>query len=190
MLNWSQTRLLATLIAATVVTMEPVSWLTFGIPPCIVNPKNYGTYYTESNECPTFHVFLFKFLASIFEVLGDPNWVVAIFTIVLAVSTIGLWIATIFLYRAGEEQIAIARLTAEAAKAAADEAIIANATSRAQIQANIAIPVDPKSKIKISKDRKITVSLNLVNNGGSVARSIEIQVEVIVRTERELAPEI
>jgi hypothetical protein len=109
MLNWSQARLLTTLIAAIAVVMEPMSWLTSGIPPCIVNPENYSAYYADGDKCPTFHVFLFKFLARIFETLGDPNWVVAIFTVILAISTIGLWVATISLYRAGEKQFGLAR---------------------------------------------------------------------------------
>src|SRR5437773_6606543 len=45
---------------------------------------------------------------------SDP---VAFFTLVLAVSTIGLWVATIGLYHAGERQIAVA---ASASRAAAE----------------------------------------------------------------------
>src|SRR5882672_3875935 len=39
----------------------------------------------------------------------DP---VALFTLVLAVSTVGLWVATIALYRAGERQLALTTKTA------------------------------------------------------------------------------
>ena len=42
----------------------------------------------------------------------DP---VAFFTLVLAISTIGLWGATIFLYRAGEKQIKVAQIGSNAA---------------------------------------------------------------------------
>lgn len=44
---------------------------------------------------------------------SDP---VALFTFVLAVSTIGLWVATVFLYRAGERQIGIAKRAADIAE--------------------------------------------------------------------------
>jgi hypothetical protein len=40
---------------------------------------------------------------------SDP---VALFTLVLAISTIGLWVATVFLYRAGEKQFQHARRSA------------------------------------------------------------------------------
>jgi hypothetical protein len=94
MLAWSQTRLLITLGIATLLLMEPVSWLTADISSCIVNPENYGAYYANGNHCPTFHVFLLKCLARVLEHLGDPNWVIADFTVVLALSTIGLWVIT------------------------------------------------------------------------------------------------
>src|ERR1700730_18561949 len=51
---------------------------------------------------------------------SDP---VALFTFVLAISTIGLWGATVFLYRAGERQIAVARTAANAADLSARAAI-------------------------------------------------------------------
>src|SRR6266566_4417332 len=51
---------------------------------------------------------------------SDP---VAFFTFVLAVSTIGLWVATVFLYRAGEKQIGVARDAADSAKQSAEAAI-------------------------------------------------------------------
>lgn len=48
---------------------------------------------------------------------ADP---VALFTLVLAVSTIGLWVATMMLYRAGEKQIRITAIAANAARDSAD----------------------------------------------------------------------
>lgn len=48
---------------------------------------------------------------------SDP---IAFFTFVLAVSTIGLWVATVFLYRAGERQIAVSHTAADAAKKSAE----------------------------------------------------------------------
>src|SRR6266704_1016108 len=49
-------------------------------------------------------------------------WLVG-FTGVLAVSTIGLGVATVFLYRAGEKQIEVARIGANAADLSARAAI-------------------------------------------------------------------
>jgi hypothetical protein len=121
-LNWSQLRLLSTLAASIAIVMEPVSWITSQVPPCMVNTENYSNYYAEHHECPTFHVFLIKFIAAVLEKLGDPNWVIATFTVVLAFSTIGLWIATKGLYETGEKQIAVAKESADAAKKSADVA--------------------------------------------------------------------
>jgi len=103
MLAWSQTRFFITLAVAVLLVMEAVSWITAPIPGgCIVNPENYGTYYAEGNHCPTFHVFLFVLVARIVESLGEPNWVIADFTVVLAFSTIGLWVVT---WRASDRQV-------------------------------------------------------------------------------------
>ena len=99
--TWPQTRLLITLAVVVLIIMEPVSWMTAPISPCIVNPENYGAYYANHNECPTFHVFLIVLVARVFEHFGDPNWVVADFTVVLALSTICLWVVT---WRAGVRQ--------------------------------------------------------------------------------------
>src|SRR5207249_4723879 len=43
----------------------------------------------------------------------DP---VALFTLILAISTVGLWGATIFLYRAGQDQLRLARETIDFAR--------------------------------------------------------------------------
>jgi hypothetical protein len=51
---------------------------------------------------------------------SDP---IALFNLILAFSTVGLWVATIFLYRAGEKQIGIAKDAADSAKESAEAAI-------------------------------------------------------------------
>jgi hypothetical protein len=94
MLSWSQGRLVATLALVWVAILEPVSWLTAQIPPCIVDASKYGAEYAERKECPAFHVLLIKMLARIREHLGDKDWVIADFTVVLAISTLLLWIET------------------------------------------------------------------------------------------------
>ena len=119
--TWSQARLLFTLAVAALIVMEPVSWMTASIPPCIVNPENYGAYYADHNYCPTFHVFLVKLLARVLEHFGDPNWVVADFTAVLALSTIILWIVT---WQAGIRQSRDMKASIAAAEKAAMGAMI------------------------------------------------------------------
>jgi len=61
---------------------------------------------TKAEECKTFWE----------KTTSDP---VSLFTFILALTTGGLWIATIGLYLAGEKQIAVANKTADAAKEAA-----------------------------------------------------------------------
>jgi hypothetical protein len=95
MLRWEECKSIAMLGFAWAAIMEIVSWETSTWPfACVINPDNYGPYYAQSHECPTFHVFFFKMLATILEKLGDPNWMTAIFTGVLSVSTILLWRST------------------------------------------------------------------------------------------------
>jgi hypothetical protein len=44
---------------------------------------------------------MLAFVTRVLEYFGDPNWVIADFTVVLAFSTIGLWIVT---WRSGVRQ--------------------------------------------------------------------------------------
>jgi hypothetical protein len=67
---------------------------------CYETTKKTGQ---KSDECKTF----------LERTTSDP---IAFFTLVLAVSTVGLWVATLFLYYAGEKQIAIAKTSADAAR--------------------------------------------------------------------------
>jgi hypothetical protein len=122
---WSQTRFFVTLAIAVLIVMEPVSWITAPIPGgCIVNPENYAAYYSGHDDCPTFHVFLIDLAIRVFRHFGDPNWVIADFTAVLAFSTICLWAVTwrasIRQSRDMEASIAVAAKSAEAAKLQAD----------------------------------------------------------------------
>jgi hypothetical protein len=127
MLAWSETRLLLTLAVAALLVMEPVSWITAPIPGgCIVNPEEYAAYYDGHNYCPTFRVFLVAQAVRVLTYLADPSWVVADFTVVLAVSTIGLWFVT---WRASvrqsrdmEASIAVAKQSADAALRVAENA--------------------------------------------------------------------
>jgi hypothetical protein len=73
------------------------------------------------------------------------------------------------------------RQSAAAAKTSADAAVAANITTRAQIRAFIAVPQKPGSQIKFSADGSITIKINFKNTGESIARSINIVVDVIMR---------
>jgi hypothetical protein len=98
-LKWSQGRLLVTLGISYVLFAEIVSLLLFDGATCVINPADYGEYYAERNECPALHVFCFKVAASVFEKLGDPNWVIAISAVVTAIFTVVLGIFTISVAR-------------------------------------------------------------------------------------------
>jgi hypothetical protein len=113
---WSQTRFFVTLAIAALIVMEPVSWITAPIQGgCMVHPENYAAYYPDHNDCPTFHVFLVVLVARIFEHFGDPNWVIADFTVILAISTIGLWIVS---WKSGSAAERAARAAESGAKTA------------------------------------------------------------------------
>jgi hypothetical protein len=127
MLAWSETRFLLTLAVAALLVMEPVSWITAPIPGgCIVNPEEYAAYYDGHNNCPTFSVFLVAQAVRVFTHFANPNWVVADFTVVLAVSTIGLWLVTwqasVRQSRDMEASITVAKQSADAALRVAENA--------------------------------------------------------------------
>ena len=101
-LKWSQLRLLVTLGVSYVLFGELASLLSSDGETCIVNPAKYGDYYADNNECPALHILLLKLLAAIFEKLGDPNWVIAVFTVILAFATGFLYFATRDLVKGAE----------------------------------------------------------------------------------------
>lgn len=98
----SQSRLLPVLALAWLALLEPVSWLTSRIPPCVIDAASYGTHYSENKECPPFHVFLVKISAAILEKLGEPAWATVAATIFIAAFTGTLWWSTHRLWKAGE----------------------------------------------------------------------------------------
>lgn len=86
-------------LVATLFWAGVLGWQASYAPTEIEKQKCYAAAHesgSKSEECKT----LWE------KTTSDP---VAFFTFVLAVSTIGLWGATIFLYRAGEKQIGLAR---------------------------------------------------------------------------------
>jgi hypothetical protein len=106
--HWSEWRFIATLAAAA---LFPVSWITSQVPPCVIDASDYGTYYGQNQECPTFHVFFIKLVAPIFEKLGDPAWATVIATVAIAWFTFILKRSTDKLWDAGERQLQLAKET-------------------------------------------------------------------------------
>ena len=79
--------------------------------PCLVQvePSGQASANKEEHDCPTFFAGSLLLYQRGFEwIKHDDNdkAVVAAFTIVLALSTIGLWLATNKLWEAGERQLA------------------------------------------------------------------------------------
>jgi len=99
---------------------EALSWWTApGLGPCLVEAEHsqQATNDDEKHDCPTFFAGSLLLGQRGFEWIkssDNDKAVVAGFTIVLAISTIGLWLATIDLYRAGERQIEFLRESSEA----------------------------------------------------------------------------
>jgi hypothetical protein len=98
---------------------EGLSWMMAGgLGPCLMEPghSQEAANNNEHEDCPTFFAgTLLSFERGFEWVKRDDNdkGVIAAFTAVLAVSTIGLWLATIRLWRAGETQRLLAEDTAE-----------------------------------------------------------------------------
>jgi len=165
---WSQTRLLITLAVAALIVMEPVSWMTASVPPCIVNPENYAAYYAAHDHCPTFHIFLVKFFTRVLEHLGDPNWVVADFTAVLALSTIILWIVTL---QASLRQSRDMEASIAAAQRSADIA----ERSLLEIQRALIVPTDFSINQMVNDEKDIIgyrVTAILRNKGNTAAKNV------------------
>jgi hypothetical protein len=160
MLAWSQTRFFVTLAIAVLLVMEPVSWITAPIQGgCIVNPENYAAYYPDHNHCPTFHVFLIVLAIRVFRHLGDPNWVVADFTVVLAFSTVGLWVVT---WQASVRQSSDMRDTLEHAR----ESLTAIERAFVAVSDMVVSTISVRGRIADYR-----IHLNVINSGRTPARN-------------------
>jgi hypothetical protein len=81
-----------------------------------------------------------------------------------------------------DDLIAVTKQSADAAKLAANAALTANATTRAQINASLIIqdaPTEPK--IKIAPDGTITIDMYIVDIGQSWARDVYVNIGVTIR---------
>jgi hypothetical protein len=93
MRNWSPARLLTVLAVAALAAMEPVSWITAQVPPCLVDPAGYATEVGPRSVCPTLRVFLVRQAAALIDLLADPPRITALFAVILAVSTFLGWLS-------------------------------------------------------------------------------------------------
>jgi hypothetical protein len=91
MRNWSQRRLIATLAIAAIVVLEPVSWITASVPPCILDPADYAADFTEHYQCPTLYGFLLRHARTLYAFLTEPQVATVAVPLILAVSTLFLW---------------------------------------------------------------------------------------------------
>ncbi len=117
------------LIVAYLFCLEGLSWSTYSAGrvsgQCLVEEESHTIFNNENTQkdCSTFFagmVSLSQRLVDLMKRDDNDKAIVSAFTIVLAVSTIGLWISTRKLWEAGEKQIAVAADATEAAKRSAD----------------------------------------------------------------------
>jgi hypothetical protein len=122
--------------------LELASWPAFQAgSPCLVGPPNQSE--TANNnrpkECPTFHAGIGAFFSQTDEFLErHDKSIIGAFTVVLAISTIGLWMATNRLWRAGEKQFAFLTASSVEQSQATERSIAAAETANELNQKNSA----------------------------------------------------
>jgi hypothetical protein len=110
--NWALV-VLVYLVLAEALSLVPVPDLSL----CLIQPENgeQPTNHNDKKYCPAFHTgaaLVFESVDAFLE--RHDKSVVGGFTIVLAISTIGLWLATNALWKAGEKQFGLLAETAVA----------------------------------------------------------------------------
>jgi hypothetical protein len=174
--NWALIALVY-LAFAEVLSWAPVPALSL----CLRQPEHSEQVAHDNDQkyCPTFHMGI---IASVDALDGflerHDKSVVGGFTIVLAISTIGLWFATISLHKSGERQIALTRHSVKAAQ-------------RAAITAERALTVVERAFVMISDMNVVTmaqygtiidhrISINVLNSGRTPARNYRSNVNLVV----------
>jgi hypothetical protein len=127
--------------AAYFSALEILSWALADAPGCLISAdqNDYTSYHDNEHGCPTFFrglLLLLGRLDGFFE--HHDKSIIASFTIVLALSTIGLWFSTYRLWEAGEQQIRtsrqVAALQARQTRASIREATRAADAAHAQVE--------------------------------------------------------
>jgi hypothetical protein len=109
--NWALIALVY-LAFAEILSLAPVPDLAL----CLIEPEHgqQATNHDDPKYCPAFHMGAALFIERTDRLLeAHDKSVIGAFTIVLAISTIGLWFATNRLWKAGDDQLRHARDTAE-----------------------------------------------------------------------------
>ncbi|MCC8957364.1 hypothetical protein H8B02_29185 [Bradyrhizobium sp. Pear77] len=112
------------LVFAELLSWGPVPDLSL----CLIQPEHGEQSSNHDNKkyCPTFHTGVIAAIDSLDGFLErHDKSVVGGFTIVLAISTIGLWLATNSLYRAGERQLEFLRESSDAQSSEMQDSIAA-----------------------------------------------------------------
>lgn len=144
---------------------EGLSWMMAGgLGPCLVEPEHSQQAANDNHhhDCPTLIAGTRLNLQRGFEwIKRDDNdkAVVAGFTIVLAISTIGLWLATIKLWRAGETQRNLAEDTAER-----------------QLRAYVSVEAGGNGRQR--KGARFEFKPTIINNGLTPAEDVQILSKV------------
>ena len=148
----------------------------------------------KEENCPAYRVLPFLVI-KVGKILDDHNGAVtAVFTIVLAISTIGLWAATRRLWVAGERQFRHARASAlaqsratqaslaasvEAAKAATRSAAVAENALIATDRAWISIKAKVTRPLTFKDDQiNLGVDFEIVNVGNAPATDVQLFAEL------------
>ena len=103
------TQLARTLVFAVVIfgMLEGLSWLTASVPPCLIETTNEekATYTNNQPDCPIFSVGS-QILLARFDTFMERHdkGIVGSFTILLALSTIGLWWSTRELWKTTRDE--------------------------------------------------------------------------------------
>lgn len=118
-------------------------------------------------------------LLHFFESHGEA--VVAIFTMVLAASTIGLWTATRRLWQSGESQLAITAIAAAAAdqsaKAATAAVDDAKLNAERQLRAYVTIIKHRAHKYRLQLGQRVEPGFTIVNRGQTPAHDVLVSIQ-------------
>jgi hypothetical protein len=138
--NWALIALVY-LTFAEILSLAPVPDLAL----CLIEPE-HGQQATDHNEkkyCPAFHTGIVASLDAIDGFLErHDKSVIGAFTIVLAISTIGLWLATNRLWSAGERQLDLLADTSATQSRDMEKALIAANRAWIKIQIGVGGPIE------------------------------------------------
>ena len=108
-MNGGKVRSATLLVVAYLFFAEGLSWWTLlGPGPCLVGPEQHQQSGSNDNQktCPTFLVGSTIFIGRVDRFIArHDKSIIAVFTIVLAISTIGLWLSSYEMARAGEREL-------------------------------------------------------------------------------------